>query len=58
MALQVYEDMLDAEIYRRAIESVNKPVIPKSESLPPTREYSDNLLMFRSKNLDHSYRDN
>jgi hypothetical protein len=58
MALQVYEDMLGEEIDRRAIESVNKPVIPKGESLPPTREYSDNLLMFRSKNLDHSYRDN
>jgi hypothetical protein len=58
MALQVYEDMLDAEIYRRAIESVNKPVIPKSESLPPTREYRDNLLMFLPKKMDLSYRDN
>ncbi len=45
-----YQERLDAEIDRRAVEGIDHPVIYK--------EYSDNLLMFRRKKLDPSYRDN
>ncbi len=58
MALQVYDDMLDAEIDRRAVEGVDKPVIHKGEITGTYKEYSDNLLMFRRKQRDPSYRDN
>ena len=58
MALQVYDDMLDAEIDRRAVEGVDKPVIYKGEITGTYKEYSDNLLMFRRKQRDPSYRDN
>ena len=58
MALQVYQDTLDAEIDRRAVAGVVKPVFYKGEKVGTVREYSDNLLMFRRKKLDPSYRDN
>ena len=58
MALQVYDDMLDAEIDRRAVEGVDKPVIYKGEITGTYKEYSDNLLMFRRKQRDPRFRDN
>ena len=58
MAIQVYEDMLDAEIDRRAVEGIDKPIYYKGEKVDTVKEYSDNLLMFRRKKLDPSYRDN
>ena len=58
MALQIYDDMLDAEIDRRGVEGVDKPVIYKGEITGTYKEYSDNLLMFRRKQRDPSYRDN
>lgn len=64
-ALRVYDDMLDAEIDRRAVGGIDKPLQYKgqitrdSEGNPVTvKEYSDNLLMFRRKQRDPSYRDN
>ena len=49
---------LDAEINRRAIEGIDHPVIYKGEITATYKQYSDNLLMFRAKRLDPSYRDN
>lgn len=57
-ALRVYDDMLDAEIDRRAVEGVEKPIHYKGERVDTVREYSDNLLMFRRKQRDPSFRDN
>jgi len=50
--------MLYAEIDRRAVEGVDKPVIYKGEITGTYMEYSDNLLKFRRKQRDPSYRDN
>ena len=58
MAIQVYEDMLDAEIDRRGVEGIDKPIYYKGEKVDTVKEYSDNLLMFRRKKLDPAYRDN
>ena len=58
LALQVYQDMLDAEIDRRGVEGIDKPIYYKGEKVDTVKEYSDNLLMFRRKKLDPTYRDN
>ena len=53
------------EVRRRAIEGIDKPIVYKgqitkdSDGTPVTvKEYSDNLLMFLTKKLDPTYRDN
>ena len=65
MALARYNERLDAEIDRRGIEGVDKPLVFKGQITrdgngnPVTiKEYSDNLLMFKKKKLDPAYRDN
>ena len=50
--------VVEAEVHRRAIEGVDHPVIYKGEITDTYKEFSDNLLMFRAKRLDPSYRDN
>ena len=57
-ALRTFMGKVEAEINCRAIEGVDHPVIYKGEITTSYREYSDNLLMFRAKRLDPSYRDN
>jgi len=57
-AAQAFMGKVEAEINRRAIDGVDKPVIYKGEITDSYREYSDNLLMFRAKRLDPNYRDN
>ncbi len=56
---------VEAEINRRAIEGNDKPLIFQGKftkddkgQILTYKEYSDNLLMFRAKKLDPSYRDN
>ena len=49
---------LEAEINRRAIEGVDHPVIHQGVITDTYKQYSDNLLMFRAKRLDPSYRHN
>ena len=53
-----YQETLDAEIDRRGVEGIEKPVFYKGKEVARVKEYSDNLLMFRRKKLDPSYRDN
>ena len=50
--------VVEAEVHRRAIEGIDHQVIYKGEITDTYKEYSDNLLMFRAKRLDPSYRDN
>jgi len=57
-AAQLFLGKVEAEINRRAIEGVDHPVIYKGEITTTYKEFSDNLLMFRAKRLDPSYRDN
>src|SRR5918996_5507340 len=65
MALARYNERLDAEIDRRGIEGVDKPLVFRGQITrdgngnPVTiKEYSDNLLMFKKKKLDPAYKDN
>src|SRR5918996_6419921 len=65
LALARYNERLDAEIDRRGIEGVDKPLVFRGQITrdgngnPVTiKEYSDNLLMFKKKKLDPAYRDN
>jgi hypothetical protein len=57
-AAQVALGDVEREIRRRAIEGVDKPVIYQGQITDTYKEYSDNLLMFRAKRLDPSYKDN
>ena len=58
MALLVYQDMLDAEIDRWGVVGIDKPIYYRGQRINTVKEYPDNLLMFRRKNLDPSYGDN
>lgn len=58
MASLRYQETLDVEIDRRAVDGIDKPVYYKGEKVDTVKEYSDNLLMFLRKKLDPSYRDN
>ena len=58
MASLRYQETLDAEIDRRGVDGIDKPIYYKGEKVDTVREYSDNLLMFRRKKLDPTYRDN
>jgi hypothetical protein len=48
----------EREIRRRGIEGTDHPVIYQGQITDTYKEYSDNLLMFRAKRLDPSYKDN
>ena len=39
-----YQEVLDAEIDRRAVEGIDKPIYYKGEKVDTVKEYSDNLL--------------
>ena len=58
MASLRYQETLDAEIDRRGVDGIDKPIYYKGEKVDTVKEYSDNLLMFRRKKLDPTYRDN
>ena len=51
-------ETINEEIFRRAVEGIEKPVFYKGERVDTVREYSDNLLMFLAKRKDPQYRDN
>ena len=57
-ALDTFLGVCEAEINRRAIDGTEKPVYWHGKRIDTIREYSDNLLMFRTKRLDIQYRDN
>lgn len=58
-AEEMAKDIIEAEIHRRAIEGVEKPVgWYRGKAGGYVREYSDNLLMFLAKGADpEKYRD-
>ena len=58
MAAQIALGYLEREIRRRAVEGTDHPVIYKGAITATYKEYSDLLLMFRTKRLDPGYRDN
>lgn len=48
----------EREVYRRGVEGIDKPLSWQGHLTGDVvREYSDSLLMFRTKKLDPSYRD-
>ena len=57
-AQQVCLDKKALEADRRALEGVDHPVVYQGKITATHKDYSDNLLMFRMKKLDPSYRDN
>ena len=57
-ALAIFMGKVELEINRRALEGIDKPLHYKGEIFGHERQFSDNLLMFRAKKLDPSYRDN
>lgn len=58
-ANEVYLETLEREADRRAVQGIDKPLAYKGEIFGHTKEYSDNLLMFRMKRLaPDRYRDN
>ena len=56
-AKQEYIEILEFECDRRAVEGVKEPVFYKGKIVGHQVKYSDNLLMFRLKKLNPSYRD-
>ena len=58
LANMVYLGSMEAEADRRAMEGGDHPVIHQGKITATYKQYSDNLLMFRMKKLDPSYRDN
>ena len=59
--IQAKEDtlaLLEDEIVRRAIYGTEEPVYFKGQECGRVTKYSDNLLMFLTKKLDPSYKDN
>ena len=57
-AAQIALGKLEAEIHSRVIEGVDHPVIHQGVITDTYKQYSDNLLMFRTKRLDPEYRGN
>lgn len=57
-AQRQYLEKMEAEADRRGIEGVDKPVYYLGDQVGTYKVYSDNLLMFRMKKLDPSYREN
>jgi len=56
-ALEASKDVIDLEIYRRAVEGVEKPRYYKGQICGMVREYSDRLLTLMAKARDPRYRD-
>ncbi len=59
-AFEEFIDTVEAEVKRRAIEGVEKPIFYKGKRVDKgkVREYSDNLLMFYLKRYRPPFRDN
>ena len=57
LAEQDYLEKLEAEIDRRAIDGIDHPVIHQGVITDTYKQYSDNLLMFKTKRVDPEYRD-
>ena len=57
-ALESFLGRVEREINRRGIDGIDKPIFWRGEKVATVKEYSDNLLMFRTKRLDPSYKDN
>lgn len=58
---QALEEGLEAlvdEVRRRAVEGWEEPIYQKGELVGHVRRYSDNLLMFLTKQRDPSFREN
>ncbi len=53
-----YLELMEIEADRRGVKGVDKPIVHLGVITDTYKVYSDNLLMFRMKKLDHSYRDN
>ena len=52
-----FMDRLALVADHRAVEGIDKPIVWRGDVTGHYKEYSDNLLMFRMKKLDPSYRD-
>jgi hypothetical protein len=50
--------LFEREIQRRAVEGTEKGVWHNGKRVGAETQYSDNLLMFRTKRLDAQYKDN
>lgn len=58
-SLELFADKLEAEMARRAIEGVDKPVFYKGEEVGTIREYSDQLAITLAKAVrPERFRDN
>ena len=57
-AQRQYLEKMETEADRRALEGVDHPVTHLGIITDTYKQYSDNLLMFRMKKLDPSYREN
>lgn len=60
IAKQEYRDVIAKEVYRRAVEGVQEPVIGgvfKDEVVIEVTKYSDRLLELEAKRVDPSYRE-
>lgn len=57
-AIQTVADAMEQEMYRRAVEGVDKPVYQQGALVGHIREYSDTLLIFALKGArPDKYRD-
>lgn len=52
-----YLEKLEIEADRRGVDGVDEPIMHDGEVVHHKKKYSDQLLMFRLKKLDPSYRD-
>ena len=53
-----YLEKMEIEADRRALDGVNQDIFYQRDKIGTKTIYSDNLLMFRMKKLDPSYREN
>lgn len=53
-----YLERMEVEADRRGVDGIDKPIFYRDQLITTTKQYSDNLLMFRMKKLDPTYRDN
>ena len=57
MAREIADDLIRAEIKRRGVDGVTKPVHYQGERVDYVTEYSDNLLMFLTKSRMPEFRE-
>ena len=50
-------EVMERELFRRAVVGVSRPVFQQGRKVGEIREYSDNLLMFMLKKWEPSYRE-